>query len=165
MKNIKSITIFLLFVTTILNACNTDDVSKQTNADETIPNEKKAEIVSVTTSGAENNYIFNVGISSPDKGCEQYADWWEVITEEGILIYRRILAHSHVNEQPFIRSGGTINITKKQVVIIRAHMNTSGYGVIAFKGSIENGFKTTSLNNDFAKELATVSPLPTGCNF
>ena len=162
----KYLYFLLLMTATITNACNSDNSEPLNNEINTImTNKDMATIISVTTSGSENNYTFRVGISSPDTGCEQYADWWEVITEEGILIYRRILAHSHVNEQPFIRSGGTINITKKQVVIIRAHMNTSGYGVIAFKGSIENGFKTTSLNNDFAKELATVSPLPTGCNF
>jgi len=44
-------------------------------------------------------------------------------------------------------------------------MNTSGYGVIAFKGSIENGFNVITLDDDFAKDLETVSPLPTGCNF
>ena len=165
MKNIKSITIFLLFVTTILNACNTDDISKQTNADETIPNEKKAEIVSVTTSGAENNYIFNVGISSPDKGCEQYADWWEVITEEGILIYRRILAHSHVNEQPFTRSGSGITISPDQQVWVRLHMNNTGYSTQVMKGSVSEGFVKAELPVTFASNLETEEPLPSGCAF
>jgi|GEM_PF-2150998 len=87
-----------------------------------------ADVISVEVSGVDNNYTFSVGITSPDTGCEQYANWWEVISEDGQLIYRRILGHSHVAEQPFVRLGGKVKIDKQQVVIIRAHMNTSGYG-------------------------------------
>ncbi len=116
-------------------------------------------------SGNENAYTFKVGIESPDKGCNQYANWWEVISENGDLVYRRILGHSHVNEQPFIRSGGTVNISKDQVIIIRAHMNTSSYGTQTFKGSVANGFALFTTAKDFAKELATEQPLPSGCAF
>lgn len=128
-------------------------------------NDEKAVVVSVTTSGNENAYTFRVGILSPDTGCNQYANWWEVITENGELVYRRILGHSHVNEQPFIRSGGSVTITKNQVVIVRAHMNTLGYGTKTFKGSVSNGFVAFDTENNFASELATLEPLPTGCAF
>ena len=151
---------------TITNACNSDNSEPLNNEINTImTNKDMATIISVTTSGSENNYTFRVGISSPDTGCEQYADWWEVITEEGTLLYRRILAHSHVNEQPFVRSGGSVNIAKDQVVIIRAHMNTSGYGTLAYKGSVSGGFTAITLDNGFADTLATVAPLPNPCNF
>ena len=62
--------------------------------------------------------IFPSIVASPDTGCDQYANWWEVITEDGALIYRRILGHSHVNEQPFIRSGVGVVIDENQVVIV-----------------------------------------------
>ncbi|MBJ2174413.1 hypothetical protein JBL43_09205 [Aureibaculum sp. A20] len=128
-------------------------------------NDELAAIVSVVSSGTESAFSFSVGISSPDTGCNQYADWWEVIAEDGTLLYRRILDHSHVNEQPFVRSGGTINITSTQNVIIRAHMNTSGYGVLAFTGSVDAGFKAITLDEDFLQNLANEAPLPTGCAF
>lgn len=131
-------------------------------------NEEKAvmaDVISVDVSGSAYQYQFSVGISSPDTGCEQYADWWEVLSENGELIYRRILDHSHVNEQPFIRSGGSVDINPDQVVIIRAHMNQAGYGGVVRKGSIDSGFVITKLPSDFAPEVEIELPLPTGCNF
>jgi hypothetical protein len=81
------------------------------------------------------------------------------------LIYRRILGHSHVNEQPFIRSGGKINIIKNQIVIIRGHMNNTGYGTKAMKGSVSSGFVETTLDTNFAIELEQKEPLPGNCAF
>ena len=135
------------------------------NSQEQNQNNEMAKIVSVELSGNENSYSFKVGISSPDTGCDQYANWWEVISEDGELIYRRILGHSHVNEQPFVRSGGKVNILNNQIVIVRAHMNTSGYGTKTFKGSVNNGFTAFDTDQNFAKNLANVKPLPTGCAF
>jgi len=127
--------------------------------------ENTAKIVSVTTSGNENNYSFNVGILSPDTGCSQYANWWEVITEGGDLIYRRILGHSHVNEQPFVRSGGSVKIKEDQIVIVRLHMNNTKYSVNTYKGSILKGFSPFKTIDKFATELENQDPLPTGCAF
>ena len=124
-----------------------------------------ADVLSVQISGTENTFQFAVEISSPDIGCDQYADWWEVLTEDGTLIYRRILAHSHRDEQPFVRSGRPININNLTVVIIRAHMYPTGYGGIAMKGSVESGFKRTDIAADFAAHTETESPLPDGCAF
>ncbi len=125
----------------------------------------QAAVVSVTTSQVGDSYAFSVGVSSPDTGCNQYANWWEVVSEEGTLIYRRILAHSHVNEQPFVRSGGSVMITATQEVIIRVHMNTTGYSTQGYKGSVTNGFSEYMISEDFANELADQAPLPNGCAF
>ena len=124
-----------------------------------------AEITNVTVSGDENNYEFSVTIKSPDTGCDQYADWWEVFDLEGKLIYRRILAHSHVGEQPFTRSGGPIEIQKNSEVYVRVHMNNTGYSNKVFKGSVENGFTAADLDVEFAKDLEDASPLPSACDF
>ena len=122
-------------------------------------------VIKVEFSGEENAYTFNVTIASPDTGCDQYADWWEVIDLDGNLIFRRILAHSHVNEQPFSRSGGAVDIAATTEVYVRAHMNNLGYGSAVQKGSIANGFTPATLDVDFAKTLQEQEPLPDGCDF
>ena len=158
--------LYFIFPLLFISSCNSSDNSAIITDDEITPTTEQAEIVSVSTSGNENSYNFSVGILSPDTGCEQYANWWEVISEDGTeLIYRRILGHSHVNEQPFVRSGGLVEITENQIVIIRAHMNTSGYGVKTYKGSKSSGFNAFTVSDDFASNLATQEPLPTSCAF
>ncbi|CAM4337036.1 hypothetical protein [Zobellia nedashkovskayae] len=125
----------------------------------------KAGVIGVTISGKENSYTFDTTVQSPDTGCDQYADWWEVIDLKGNLIYRRILTHSHVDEQPFSRSGTGIPLEKNAQVYIRVHINSLGYASEVQKGSVENGFMATQLDVEFAKELEKVKPLPTGCDF
>ncbi len=124
-----------------------------------------AEVLEVKVTGSRDDYTFSVTVKSPDTGCEQYANWWEVISPEGDLIYRRILGHSHVNEQPFTRSGGAVRIPADQEVIVRAHMNNKGYGGNVMKGSVTKGFKPFELDRDFAKYLETKEPLPSDCPF
>ena len=57
-----------------------------------------ANVTAVTASGDPGAYIFAVSVESADIDCGQYADWWELLSEDGSLIYRRILAHSHTDE-------------------------------------------------------------------
>ncbi len=143
----------------------------QNNVDETMEQEKipaqdgSANVTQVEVLGNENAYTFNVTISSPDTGCDQYADWWEVIDLQGNLLHRRILAHSHVNEQPFTRSGSPVNIDQNTEIYIRAHMNTTGYGTTVFKGTVASGLASSNLEAKFAKELEETAPLPDGCAF
>jgi hypothetical protein len=124
-----------------------------------------ADVLAVSVSGNAQTYSFSVEIRSPDTGCEQYADWWEVISEDGELIYRRILAHSHVTEQPFTRSGGPVTIDPETIVIVRAHMYPDGYGGAAWRGSVQDGFQEIQLNPDFAIDLLNQDPLPGNCGF
>ncbi len=125
-----------------------------------------ANVVAVRTSGNGGAYDFAVTLRSPDTGCDRYADWWEVITPDGALRYRRILAHSHVDEQPFTRSGGPVDVQPNARVIVRAHMNDTGYGGTAFSGSAESGFAADpSVTAELAPKLAEQSPLPNGCAF
>ena len=126
---------------------------------------KGADVTAVEASGAAGSYIFRVTVSSPDTGCEQYADWWEVLNSDGELLYRRVLAHSHVGENPFSRSGGPVPIDADTVVWVRAHMNHSGYGGKVMKGSVAAGFETAELPAGFAPWVATEGSLPDGCAF
>ena len=124
-----------------------------------------ADIVSVKVSGSPGAYDFDVGVRSKETGCRQYADWWEVVSEDGKLLYRRVLLHSHVDEQPFSRSGGPVAIQAHTVVWVRAHMNPGGYGGVAYKGSPQSGFGAAPLPADFAAGLGKAPPLPDGCAF
>lgn len=45
------------------------------------------------------------------------------MSTDGKLLYRRVLLHSHVDEQPFTRSGGPVPIQTDSVVWVRAHMD------------------------------------------
>lgn len=124
-----------------------------------------ADLVSVTVTGESGRYTFAATISSAETGCDQYADWWEVAdAQTGKLLYRRILAHSHVNEQPFTRSGGPVPIKPDQAVIVRAHMGglESHYGGQVLGGTVETGFKPVI---DSLPSLEDIEPLPTGCAF
>ena len=157
----KNIYLFLLFII-IISCGSTNETGSIQPPNQ---NTEKAAVISVSVTGNENAYTFSVGVLSPDTGCNQYADWWEVISESGSLIYRRILAHSHVNEQPFVRSGGSVNIKEDLVVIIRVHMNTSGYGTRTLKGSVSGGFVAFETDQNFATDLANQQPLPSSCAF
>lgn len=124
-----------------------------------------ADVIKVEPRGSAGAYLFLVTVRSPDTGCEQYADWWEVITPAGELLYRRVLEHSHAKEQPFARSGGPVDVDEEQEVIVRAHMNRAGYGGAALRGTALTGLEPTVVAAGFAEELASRAPLPQGCAF
>ena len=173
-----SIVLFTLLVLSLTWGCastskQTTTPTENTRTSETSPAATspeadtvlKADVISVKVSGDPGAYRFAVEIRSPDLGCNQYADWWEVIDENGELVYRRILTHSHVNEQPFVRSGGPVPIAPDTVVWVRAHMNPGGYGGMTYKGSAKVGFEGAEISPDFAAGLAEKPPLPDGCDF
>ncbi len=124
-----------------------------------------ADVMRVSVSGNPGSYSFSVTVRSPDAGCDQYADWWEVVSPEGQLIFRRVLLHSHVGEQPFTRSGGPFGVQQDEIVIIRGHMNTTGYGGIALRGNVAEGFAIAEIPPGFATGVDIQEPLPTACAF
>lgn len=151
---------------------------KETTADETVTHStggdagsdessdvELADVVGVSVTGDAGAYTFSVTVRSPDAGCDRYADYWEVLGEDGALVYRRILAHSHVDEQPFSRSGGPVAVAADQEIIVRAHMNPGGYGGQAYRGSVEEGFAATELEPGFAPGVGDMPPQPTDCAF
>ena len=141
-----------------------DDDNDNDNNDNDNGDAVQADVLAVSTFGDAGEYTFSVTVSSPDTGCDQYADWWEVISNNGNLIYRRILNHSHVDEQPFTRDGGPVPVQPDDIVIVRAHMNKAGYGGAAKRGSINDGFEDApDITSDFAKEVESQEPLPDDC--
>jgi len=161
MKTLNLVLISL--VTAVLIACGGEEEA-MTQPEPPIP-DHVADIVDVDVSGEAGAYRFSVTVASPDSGCAQYADWWEVLTADGALLYRRVLLHSHTGEQPFTRSGSTLSIPADQVVWVRAHMHPDGYGGQAMQGTPEGGFLVQPLPHEFAAEVAEEEPLPTGCAF
>ncbi|WP_201739454.1 hypothetical protein [Dokdonia sinensis] len=154
--------LFLIFLMCIAVSCaqSNDESTTNDGTTGTTPS-----ITGVVVDGVANAYTFNVTVQSPDTGCDQYADWWEVLSLTGDLLYRRILAHSHVDEQPFTRSGGPVEIDANQTVLVRLHMNTTGYSVNGFRGSAVGGFTGYTFPDGFATALENSAPQPAGCAF
>jgi len=74
-------------------------------------------------------YNFDVTVRHDDSGWDHYADRYEIRSPEGDILGVRILAHPHVNEQPFTRSVGGIQIPKGLgYVLIRGRDNHGTYG-------------------------------------
>src|SRR4029453_9151156 len=78
--------------------------------------EDRADVLRVGGSGRPNAYMLAVTVKSPDQNCERYADWWEVVSEDGKLLHRRVLMHSHPDEQPFTRPDGPIALAPDRTV-------------------------------------------------
>jgi hypothetical protein len=125
---------------------------------------ERADVVAVRAAGSPGAYRFSVTIRSPDRDCTRYASWWEVLDEDGALLYRRILAHSHAQEQPFARAGGPVPVQPEQTVVVRAHLHPDGYGGALFRGSVADGFaRWQAAPEGFAPGLATAAPQPQRC--
>ena len=61
-------------------------------------------INAVKASQGASGWRFDVTLSHPDSGWDHYADGWQVLDMQGNTLGVRVLAHPHVNEQPFTRS-------------------------------------------------------------
>ncbi|MDY6937920.1 MAG: hypothetical protein SWY16_09655 [Cyanobacteriota bacterium] len=152
---------------TLLTGCSTPS-AENTDASPTAAASEGA-FATVTevevSAGEPGAYTFAVTLESPDTGCDRYANWWEVLDAEGNLIYRRILAHSHVDEQPFQRTGGAVAVQPEDVAIVRGHMYPDGYGTQAMQGTVETGFAQVTLPEGFAADVAEVEPQPGECAY
>ena len=111
-----------------------------------------ADVIDVSVTGVPGDHSLSVTVASPDIGCEFYTDWWEVVSEDGELLARRVLLHARVEEQPFTRSVGGLRVQPDDTVIIRAHMNVGGYGGFVMRGTVEDGFLPNHLPAAFAKD-------------
>ena len=88
----------------------------------------EVEITKVEAREVSNgNWTFNVTLKHGDTGWDHYADAWEVRTESGKALGTRILAHPHVDEQPFTRSKSGIKIADNvERVVIHAKDSVHG---------------------------------------
>lgn len=72
------------------------------------------------------NGRFDVTLTHPDTGWDDYADGWRVEDAQGNVLGTRVLGHPHVNEQPFTRSL-TIDVPLPETVFIRARDTIGGW--------------------------------------
>lgn len=92
------------------------------------------EIVDATAKEGAGGWTFSVTLKHGDTGWDHYADLWEVYTPEGELLGKRVLAHPHVNEQPFTRSLSGVQIPNGvTTVIIRARDSVHGVSPQEFR--------------------------------
>ncbi len=85
-------------------------------------------IEDVRATGSDGKWRFDVTVSHPDTGWDHYADGWRVEDAEGNELGIRVLAHPHVNEQPFTRSlAGVVIPEGLDQVFIRARCNVDGW--------------------------------------
>jgi len=70
-----------------------------------------------------------VTVEHMDEGWEHYANNFEILTPDGKLIQNRVLAHPHVDEQPFTRDARSVDIPDGITeVLVRARDSKHGYG-------------------------------------
>lgn len=73
---------------------------------------------------------FDVTVRHADTGWDHYADAFEVLDANGVVLGIRTLHHPHVKEQPFTRSLSGVEIPKgAESVFIRAHDSVDGYSL------------------------------------
>lgn len=78
-------------------------------------------------SGAD--WTFSVTLRHGDTGWDDYADGWRVVLEDGTELGLRVLYHPHVNEQPFTRTLGGVEVPEGvDEVFVEARTNVDGWG-------------------------------------
>ena len=87
-----------------------------------------ARIVATEASESGGLWRFDVTVAHADTGWEDYADGWRVELADGTILETRVLAHPHVDEQPFTRSLFDVAIPDgTDTVHIRASTNVTGW--------------------------------------
>lgn len=103
----------------------------------TVASRANADVLYVRAVQAGNgSWTFHVTVEHPDTGWEDYADGWDVVTPDGVVLrpdpdspFTRLLLHPHENEQPFTRSQSGIVVPSGVThVRVRAHDLVDGFG-------------------------------------
>ena len=133
-----------------------------------------AVVLEVEADDPQSPKILTATIDSPDKGCDQYADWWEVLEPDGTLIQRQVIAKPHPDEQPFTSQMKLKkDLDPEQTVMIRAHFSDGiylqtyqqsfNYTDQALQGSVARGFGLVRPSQRFAAWLEDEEPQPPEC--
>lgn len=88
--------------------------------------EVEIEMVEMTATG--KTWRASVTLEHEDSGWDHYADAWRLVDKDGNELGIRILAHPHVDEQPFTRSLGGIKIPEEvPIIIVEARDTVHGW--------------------------------------
>ncbi len=94
----------------------------------------EVEIVSAKATPMGDTWRIDVTLRHADTGWDHYADAWRVIGPGGDELGTRVLAHPHVDEQPFTRSLGGVRIPEGvSEVTIEAHDKVHGWSEQVYK--------------------------------
>lgn len=87
------------------------------------------EIVDVAATKIGADWRFEVTVAHDDEGRDHYADAWRVVGPDGEVYGMRVVAHPHVDEQPFTRSLSGVSIPEGvSEVTVDAKDNVDGWG-------------------------------------
>lgn len=93
--------------------------------------------------GSNNRWSVSVTLEHGDTGWDHYADNWRVVDVEGNILGDRVLAHPHVDEQPFTRSLHSVVVPENiNTVYVEAHDKVHGWSPVrltANLGSAQDG--------------------------
>ncbi len=94
----------------------------------------KARVLKATaTANVGGSYTFSATVAHADTGWKHYADKFEILAPDGTVLGTRILYHPHVDEQPFTRGLGNVQIPAGIAeVIVRAADNVHKAGKVTF---------------------------------
>ena len=85
--------------------------------------------VDVQPAASADRFDFTVTLRHADEGWGHYANRWEILGPDGTVLATRVLAHPHVNEQPFSRSLRDVRLPSTLTwVRVRGHDLVHGYG-------------------------------------
>jgi len=83
---------------------------------------------------ADGTFRIEATVSHADTGWAHYANSFEIVAPDGTVLSTRVLAHPHVDEQPFTRGLGSVAVPAGiDSISIRAHDLVHEYGGLEFQ--------------------------------
>ncbi len=89
----------------------------------------KANVIEATATRSGDSWNISAIVRHADEGWQHYANSFQVLAMDGTVLGTRILVHPHVDEQPFTRSLGGVQIPAGTTKVrVRAGDLVHGYG-------------------------------------